>query len=76
VRQRLAAWVRELGVTDTELSPNHAWRHTFKAVGRNVGISDKVLDDICGHAPASIGQGYGRASLEDMATALRKFPRY
>jgi integrase len=76
VRQRLAAWVRELGVTDTELSPNHAWRHTFKAVGRSVGISDKVLDDICGHAPASIGQGYGRASLEDMAAMIRRLPRY
>jgi integrase len=53
VRQRLAAWVRELGVKDTELSPIHAWRHTFKAVGRRAGISDPVLDDICGHAPAS-----------------------
>src|SRR5262249_49329831 len=58
------------------LWPNHAWRHTFKAVGRSVGISDKVLDDICGHAPASEGQGYGRASLEDMAAAIRKLPRY
>jgi integrase len=77
VRQRLAAWVRrELGVTDEELSPIHGWRHTFKAVGRSVGISDKVLDDICGHAPASEGQGYGRASLEDMAAAIRKLPRY
>jgi integrase len=76
VRQRLAAWVRELGVTDTELSPNHAWRHTFKAVGRSVGISDKVLDDICGHAPASTGRGYGRASLEDMSAVIRRLPRY
>jgi hypothetical protein len=40
------------------------------------GISDKVLDDICGNAPASIGQGYGRASLEDMAAAIRRLPRY
>jgi integrase len=76
VRQRLAEWVRELGVTDPELSPNHAWRHTFKAVGRSVGISDKVLDDICGHASASTGHEYGRASLEEMAAAIEKFPRY
>jgi integrase len=76
VRQRLAAWVRELGVTDTELSPNHGWRHTFKAVGRRVGISDQILDAICGHAPASVGGAYGRASLEDMAVALRRLPRY
>jgi integrase len=76
LRQRLAAWVRELGVTDTELLPNHGWRHTFKAIGRRAGISDKVLDDICGHAAASVGRGYGRAALEDMSLALRNFPRY
>jgi integrase len=76
VRQRLADWVRQLGITDPEVSPNHGWRHTFKAVGRRVGISDQVLDGICGHAPASIGHGYGRASLEDMAAALRGFPRF
>jgi hypothetical protein len=29
-RQRLATWVRELGVSDRNISPNHAWRHTFK----------------------------------------------
>jgi integrase len=76
VRQRLAEWVRELGVDDPELLPNHAWRHTFKAVGRRAGISDKILDDICGHAPATVGRGYGRASFDDMADALKQFPRY
>jgi integrase len=76
VRQRLAEWVRELGITDPELSPNHGWRHSFKAVGRRVGISDPILDVICGHAPASVGSGYGRAPLEDMAAAISKFPRY
>jgi hypothetical protein len=29
-RERLAAWVRQIGVTDNNVSPNHAWRHTFK----------------------------------------------
>jgi integrase len=76
VRQRLAEWVRELGIKDPELLPNHGWRHSFKAVGRSVRISDKVLDDICGHASASTGHEYGRASLEEMAAAIRRFPRY
>jgi integrase len=76
VRQRLADWVRELGVTDTDVSPNHGWRHTFKQIGRRAGISDPVLDAICGHAPASVGSAYGRAPLEDMAAALRGFPRF
>jgi integrase len=76
VRQRLAEWVRELGVTDTEVSPNHGWRHLFKQIGRRAGISDPVLDAICGHAPATVGSAYGRASLEDMAAALKTFPRH
>jgi len=35
-RQRLAAWVRKIGVNDEHLSPNHAWRHTFKLIGRRI----------------------------------------
>src|SRR5262249_31796750 len=76
LRQRLAEWVRGLGVVDPELLPNHAWRHTFKAVGRRAGISDKILDDICGHAPASVGRGYGPAPFEDKGAAPKQFPRY
>jgi len=33
-REKLAEWVRSLGVTDPNISPVHAWRHTFK---RRVG---------------------------------------
>jgi integrase len=35
-RQRLATWVRELGVSDPHISPNHAWRHTFKQIADRV----------------------------------------
>jgi integrase len=75
-RQRLASWIRELGITDTELMPNHAWRHTFKLRGRRAGVSDKYLDDICGHAPPSEGRTYAPTPLEDKATAIARFPRY
>ena len=75
-RENVAVWVRSLGVNDPELSPNHAWRHTFKAVGFRCGISEKVLDAIVGHAPASVGRGYGEPTLADKAHELRKFPRY
>jgi integrase len=75
-REHLAAWVRGLGVVDPELSPNHAWRHTFKAVGFRSGISEKVLDAIVGHAPATVGRGYGEPTLVDKANELRKFPRF
>jgi integrase len=75
-REHVAAWVRGLGVNDPELSPNHAWRHTFKAIGFRSGMSEKVLDVIVGHAPASVGRGYGEPTLADKANELRKFPWY
>jgi integrase len=75
-RQRLAAWVRSLGVIDKELSPNHAWRHTFKQIADRAGISERTSDYITGHANRSVGAAYGAPTLDDMAEALKKFPRY
>jgi integrase len=75
-RAELAAWVRKIGVTDKNLSPNHAWRHTFKQVAERAGISERISDAITGHAPTTAGRAYGKATVEDMAAALGKFPRY
>jgi integrase len=76
VRQRLADWIREIGVDDEHLSPNHAWRHTFKLIGSRAEISDALLDYICGHAPATEGRRYGAPELKDMARVIERFPRY
>ncbi len=54
VREHLAAWVRGLGINDPELLPDHAWRHTFKAVGFRSGITEKVLDAIVGPLAADV----------------------
>ena len=75
-RQRLADWVRHVGVSDPEVSPNHAWRHTFKQIADRAGISERMSDYITGHAPRNIGAAYGAPTLADMAEALKKFPRY
>jgi integrase len=75
-RERMAAWVREIGVSDPELQPNHAWRHTFKKLGDRAGLSEKMLDVLCGHAPANVGRSYGQPELADKAEALRRFPRF
>lgn len=37
----------------------HSLRHAFKAKGNDAGLSDKTLDQICGHAPVSTGRRYG-----------------
>ena len=75
-RAHLSDWVRELGVKDPEVSPTHAWRHTFKQRAARTGIAENVHDEITGHAPASEGRKYTTPTVEDMAEALKKFPRY
>lgn len=37
----------------------HSLRHAFKAKGNDAGLSDRTLDQICGHAPVSTGSRYG-----------------
>jgi integrase len=75
-RERIADWVRSVGVTDKAVQPNHAWRHTFKQIADRVNISEKLSDAITGHAPANVARSYGAPSVGDMAEALKKFPRY
>jgi integrase len=75
-RARLGDWVRSLGITDLELSPNHAWRHTFKARAERYGMSERYSDAITGHAPPTAGRAYGKPTPEDLAHAMQSFPRY
>lgn len=74
-KNRLAEFAREI-VKDPNVAPNHGWRHTFKTKGFEAGIQEKVLDAICGHAPASVGRAYGSVSLQTRIDALNAFPRY
>lgn len=75
-RERLAGWIRRIGITDKEVQPNHAWRHTFKQIAERAGISERMSDEITGHSPLTIGRGYGRPTLADLAKVMERFPRY
>jgi integrase len=75
-RNKLAAWVRELGVTDANISPQHAWRHTFKRVAARHKIERRFRFAFCGHSSKEEGDSYETPSLDDMAKALKRFPRY
>ncbi len=67
----LAKWVRkEIGITDANVAPNHAWRHRFKTCARRAGIEEQYADAITGHAPRSVGRQYG--DRHDKATLLRE----
>jgi len=75
VKNRLAEFSREV-VSDENVAPNHGWRHRFKTVGMDVGVSERVLDAICGHAPRTVGATYGTVTLTAKAAAVRAMPRY
>jgi integrase len=75
-RERLAQWVRSLGIADTEIQPNHTWRHTFKQRAARAGIEKVARDTICGHATKAVADEYEKPTIEDMARALKRFPRY
>ncbi|VXC98067.1 conserved hypothetical protein [Sphingomonas sp. AX6] len=38
----------------------HSFRHTFKDYAREAELEDWVIDQICGHAPTTVGGKYGR----------------
>jgi integrase len=75
-RERLAEWVRGLGITGTEIQPNHAWRHTFKQRAARTKIEKVMRDTICGHATKAVADEYEKPNVKDMARALKQFPRY
>jgi integrase len=72
---KLAEWVRELGVTEVP-QPNHSWRHTFKTLSRTVGIPEGAADYIQGHAPANESRAYGTHDLPTLAAEIAKLPRF
>jgi len=74
LKNRLQKFAREF-VTDPHVAPNHGWRHRFKTVGMEAGISSRVLDAIQGHAPSNVGDTYGHVTIPTMADAMHKFPR-
>ena len=77
VGERLRDWVRnEVGITDPAIQPNHGWRHTFKTRTIDADIPGRVADAIQGHAPRSVGQGYGAVSLAAKARAIDALPRF
>lgn len=74
-KNRLTQEVRK-AAPDPNVQPNHGWRHTFKVVGGEAGIQDRTLDAICGHAPRTVGEGYGGVTIVAKVAALRQFPRF
>ena len=58
VGERLAEWVRSLGIDD-RVAPNHGWRHRFSSIARVVAMPEDVRNIVQGHAGTKIADRYG-----------------
>jgi integrase len=76
ISNQLADWLRLTGLRPEGLAPNHAWRHRLKTQCMELGISDRVMDAIQGHAGRTAGDSYGDVTLNTKRDAIEKLPKY
>jgi site-specific recombinase XerD len=74
LKNRIAEFSRAI-VSDPNVAPMHGFRHRFKTVGMEAGISTRVLDAIQGHAARTAGDSYGDVTVKAMAMAMARVPR-
>lgn len=77
-RTRSSAWSKwfgrylrsTCGVADTT-KVFHSFRHTFKRMTRDAGISEEMHDALTGHSGGGVGRSYGKGfSLKPLAKAI------
>jgi len=76
VSNKLSDWLRISGLRPEGLQPSHAWRHRFKTQCLELGISDRVMDAIQGHAGRTAGDNYGDVTLKAKREAINRIDSY
>jgi hypothetical protein len=77
VAERIGEWVHGLGIPKG-VKPNHAWRHLFKSVARDVRMDREVEGFITGHRPknSNAGNDYGDRWIKTMSAEIERYPRF
>jgi hypothetical protein len=74
---KVGQWVRDyVGISDTNVQPNHAWRHRFKTVARDSKMDLEVRDAIQGHEDGRAASDYGEVSVKAMWEAIQSLPSF
>ena len=70
----IGRWIRSNGFNDPRKAPNHALRHWFKTYASSpaVGLGDRMIDKLQGHAPRNEGDKYVHPDLGTKLEALQK----
>ncbi|WP_316399328.1 hypothetical protein [Bradyrhizobium sp. 33ap4] len=75
VGERLAEWIRKLGIPKG-VQPNHGWRHRFSSAAMDAEMDERIQNIIQGHAPANEARAYGDLWPQTAQREIRKLPRY
>lgn len=73
---RLRDWLHEKELVPAGLQPCHGWRHRFKTVGIELGIAERVIDCLQGHASKTAGERYGDITMKAKLNAIERFPKF
>lgn len=73
---RLRDWLHEEKLVPKDLQPCHGWRHRFKTVGLELGIAERVIDAIQGHAGRRSADHYGDVTLRARTDAITRLPPF
>ena len=71
----LGRWVRDLGITDSRISPNHSWRHRLKTAARRHGLATDIVDALVGHQRRTVADSYGEFPISALQRELEKVPK-
>ena len=73
---RLRDWLHQEQLVPKDIQPCHGWRHRFKTVGIELGISERVIDAIQGHAGRRSADNYGDVTIKARVDAIDRFPSF
>lgn len=73
---RLSTWLKTSKLTPEGVQPNHAWRHRFKTISRDLALDPRVVEAIQGHSGRTAADGYGEVSLKAKYAAILQLSCY
>lgn len=77
VAKNVANWVHTLGVAvgrRHRKDPNHAWRHYFITVLRDLEVPDSVIERLTGHGASNVNKRYGEVRLQTLQRVINSVP--
>jgi integrase len=73
---KISEWLQSSKLVPLGVQPSHGWRHRFKTLSRELGVSDRVVDAIQGHASKTKGDDYGDVTIKARLKVIDAFPYY